>query len=49
MSWILCNRAKGRKLPQPGGTMSKFKHDVPEALLANLLANYKNPEDLIDR
>lgn len=27
--------------------MSKKKHDVPEELLAGLLANYKNPEDLI--
>lgn len=27
--------------------MMKKKHDVPEALLAGLLANYKNPEDLI--
>lgn len=27
--------------------MSKNKHDVPEELLAGLLANYKNPEDLI--
>ncbi len=27
--------------------MSKLKHDVPEELLANLLANYKKPEDLI--
>jgi len=27
--------------------MSKEKHDVPEELLAGLLANYKNPEDLI--
>jgi len=27
--------------------MIKKKHDVPEELLAGLLANYKNPEDLI--
>ena len=27
--------------------MSKKKHDVPEELLAGLLANYKKPEDLI--
>ncbi|MEN2675967.1 IS256 family transposase [Herbaspirillum huttiense] len=27
--------------------MSKKKHEVPEELLAGLLANYKNPEDLI--
>src|SRR5450830_749584 len=27
--------------------MSKKKHDVPEELLAGLLASYKNPEDLI--
>ncbi len=27
--------------------MSKKKHDVPEELLAGLLANYKNPKDLI--
>ncbi|MBB3212577.1 hypothetical protein FHW67_001860 [Herbaspirillum sp. Sphag1AN] len=27
--------------------MSKKKHDVQEELLAGLLANYKNPEDLI--
>lgn len=27
--------------------MSKLKHDVPEELLASLLANYKKPEDLI--
>ncbi len=27
--------------------MSKKKHDVPEELLASLLANYKKPEDLI--
>lgn len=30
-----------------GVTMSKKKHDVPEELLAGLLANYKKPEDLI--
>jgi len=30
-----------------GATLSKKKHDVPEELLAGLLANYKNPEDLI--
>src|SRR5574343_1556812 len=27
--------------------MSSKKHDVPEALLTSLLANYQNPEDLI--
>lgn len=27
--------------------MSTKKHDVPEALLASLLADYKKPEDLI--
>ena len=27
--------------------MSKTKHEVPKELLAGLLANYKNPEDLI--
>jgi len=27
--------------------MSKKKHEVPEELLAGLLANYKKPEDLI--
>jgi len=27
--------------------MSKLKHDVPQELLASLLANYKKPEDLI--
>jgi len=27
--------------------MSKKKHEVPEELLAGLLANYKNPEDLM--
>ncbi len=27
--------------------MSKKKHDVPEELLASLLANYQKPEDLI--
>lgn len=27
--------------------MSKKKHDVPEALLAGLLANHKKPEDLV--
>ena len=27
--------------------MSTKKHDVPEALLSGLLANYKKPEDLI--
>ena len=26
---------------------SKKKHDVPEELLASLLANYQKPEDLI--
>ncbi len=30
-----------------GATMSKKKHDVPEELLAGLLANYQKPEDLI--
>ena len=28
--------------------MPTLKHDVPQALLASLLANYKKPEDLID-
>jgi len=27
--------------------MSTKKHDVPEELLSDLLANYKKPEDLI--
>ena len=27
--------------------MSSKKHDVPEALLTSLLANYQKPEDLI--
>jgi putative transposase len=27
--------------------MNAKKHDVPEALLASLLADYKKPEDLI--
>ena len=27
--------------------MNAKKHDVPEALLASLLADYKRPEDLI--
>lgn len=27
--------------------MSTKKHDVPDALLASLLADYKKPEDLI--
>ena len=30
-----------------GVAMSKKKHDVPEELLAGLLANYQKPEDLI--
>lgn len=30
-----------------GDTMSTKKHDVPEALLTSLLANYQKPEDLI--
>jgi putative transposase len=28
-------------------TMTKTTHEVPEALLSSLLANYKKPEDLI--
>lgn len=28
-------------------TMTKKTHEVPEALLSSLLANYKRPEDLI--
>ena len=28
-------------------TMTKKTHEVPEALLSSLLANYKKPEDLI--
>lgn len=41
------NGPKAGNCPQPGDTMSKPKHDVPEELLASLLANYKKPEDLI--
>ena len=29
------------------GVTMKKKHDVPEALLASLLSDYKKPEDLI--
>ena len=28
--------------------MTSKKHEVPEELMASLLANYKKPEDLID-
>jgi hypothetical protein len=31
---------------RPGDTMMPPEHDVPEALLDNLMANYKKPEDL---
>ena len=32
---------------KPVNTMTSVKHDIPEALLSALLADYKKPEDLI--
>ncbi len=32
-----------------GDAMSKKKHEIPEELLAGLLANYQKPEDLIGK